>query len=178
MLLFLGCKGTYLSLTLQKSQPFSKKILNLAEFFSIFLILWKGYFIRTRLLQGSLHPLSSPSPRLTCMWLGCLAKFRLRDSLCQLYYIGSMDAEEDDQNFRLLDSAVYSLQPVMFLLCPKAWCDGVASHRPCCHGQHQDILSSYDGCPVYGLPRTSSDTPFLYIPTAAWHRSGMPQNIW
>ena len=38
-------------------------------------------------------------------------------------------------------------------------------------GRHQDILSSYDGCPVHGLPRTSSDIPFLYIPTTAWHRS-------
>ena len=38
-------------------------------------------------------------------------------------------------------------------------------------GRHQDILSSYDGCPVHGLPGTSSDIPFLYIPTAAWHRS-------
>ena len=56
---------------------------------------------------------------LKCIWLGCPAKFRLRDSPCQLYCIGSMDAEEDDQNFRLLDSTVYSLQPVMFLLCPK-----------------------------------------------------------
>ena len=37
---------------------------------------------------------------LTCMWLGCPAKFFLCDSPCQLYCIGSMDAEEDDQDFR------------------------------------------------------------------------------
>ena len=53
---------------------------------------------------------------LTDMWLGCPAKFFLCDSPCQLYCIGSMDAEEDDQDFRFLDSAVYSLQSVMFLL--------------------------------------------------------------
>lgn len=51
-------------------------------------------------------------------------------------------------------------------------CGGVASHRPCCHGTHQGISSSCDGLRVPCLPHTSSDTPFQYIPTAIWRRSG------
>ena len=43
-------------------------------------------------------------------------EFRFRNSSCQLYCISRVDGEEDDQDFRLLDSAVYPLESVMFLL--------------------------------------------------------------
>ena len=43
-------------------------------------------------------------------------EFRFRSSPCQLYCISRVDAEEDDLDFRLLDSAVYPLESVMFLL--------------------------------------------------------------
>ena len=66
-------------------------------------------------LSGHSYPLHE-GHCLTCMWLGCLAKFFLCDSPCQLYCIGSMDAKEDDQDFRLLDSTIYPLESVMFLL--------------------------------------------------------------
>ena len=66
-------------------------------------------------LSGHSYPLHE-GHCLTCMWLGCLAKFFLCDSPCQLYCIGSMDAKEDDQDFRFLDSTIYPLESVMFLL--------------------------------------------------------------
>ena len=66
-------------------------------------------------LSGHSYPLHE-GHCLTCMWLGCLAKFFLCDSPCQLYCIGSMDAKEDDQDFRLLDSTIYPLESVIFLL--------------------------------------------------------------
>lgn len=43
-------------------------------------------------------------------------EFRFRNSSCQLYCISRVDAEEDNQDFRLLDSTVYPLESVMFLL--------------------------------------------------------------
>lgn len=43
-------------------------------------------------------------------------KFRFRNSLCRLYCISRVDTEEDDQDFRSLDSAVYTLETVVFLL--------------------------------------------------------------
>lgn len=43
-------------------------------------------------------------------------EFRFRNSSCQLYCISRVDAEEDDQDFCLLDSAAYPLESVMFLL--------------------------------------------------------------
>ena len=66
-------------------------------------------------LSGHSYPLHE-GYCLTCMWVGCLVKFFLRDSPCQLYCIGSMYAEEDDQDFRLLDTTIYPLESVMFLL--------------------------------------------------------------
>lgn len=75
------------------------------------LSLFDSYFV----LSGHSYPLHERHC-LTCMWLGYPAKFRLRDSPCQLYCIGSMDAEEDGQDLRLLDSTIYPLQSVMFLL--------------------------------------------------------------
>ncbi len=43
-------------------------------------------------------------------------EFRFCNSSCQLYCISRVDAEEDNQDFRLLDSTVYPLESVMFLL--------------------------------------------------------------
>ena len=50
------------------------------------------------------------------MWLGSLAEFRFRNSPCQLDGISRVDAEEDDLDFRLLDSAVYPFESIMFFL--------------------------------------------------------------
>ena len=66
-------------------------------------------------LSGHSYPLHE-GHCLTCMWIGCLAKFFLCDSPCQLHHISSVDAEEDNQDFRSFDSTVNPLESVMLLL--------------------------------------------------------------
>ena len=82
-------------------------------------IVWGGgvlaLFESIFVLSGHSYPLHA-GHCLTCMWIGCLAKFFLCDSPCQVYCIGSMDTEEDDQDFRFLDSTIYPLESVIFLL--------------------------------------------------------------
>ena len=53
------------------------------------------------------------------MWLCSQAEFCFCYSPCQLHCIGSMDAEDDNQDFRSFDSTVNPLEPVMLLLCSK-----------------------------------------------------------
>ena len=47
------------------------------------------------------------------MWLGSLREFSFSSPFCQLYSICRVDAEKDDQDFRLLDSAIYSFEAIM-----------------------------------------------------------------
>ena len=50
------------------------------------------------------------------MWSGSRTEFCFCGPLCQLYRICRVDAEKDDQDLSLLDSAVYPFEAVMFLL--------------------------------------------------------------
>ena len=50
------------------------------------------------------------------MWLCSQAEFCFCYSPCQLHHISSVDAEEDNQDFRSFDATVNPLEPVMLLL--------------------------------------------------------------
>ena len=54
------------------------------------------------------------------MWLCCLTAFRFLNPLYQLDCVCRVEAEEDNQDFRLFDSAINPFESLVFFLYPQA----------------------------------------------------------
>ena len=54
------------------------------------------------------------------MWLCCLTAFRFLNPLYLLYCVCRVEAEEDNQHFRLFDSAINPFESLVFFLYPQA----------------------------------------------------------
>lgn len=110
-----------------------------SAFFEIFVVTWVDFCV------AETHLTLAFGIFCTDMRLGSLAEFRFLDSPCQLYCVSRVDAKEDDQDFRLLDSAIYSFEAIMFLLSTEG-----SFH---CSGTHTGkfLFDSTDGCCGFSL---------------------------